>query len=100
MKANKTTLVVTAVPNPAEMASVQQYLKGVMPLLNGAGGKVVKRLKHDRAINGQPAGMVLVMDFDSTDAITSMFDSDEYQALVPVRDRGFTEMNISLYQTM
>jgi hypothetical protein len=29
----KTTLVVTAVPNPNEMASVQEYLKGVLPLL-------------------------------------------------------------------
>ena len=36
MAAN-TTLVVTAVPNPNEMASVQEYLQGVMPLLMGAG---------------------------------------------------------------
>ena len=100
MPDNKTTLVVTAVPNPKEMSSVQEYLKGVMPLLNGAGGKVIKRMKHDRAIHGQPAGMVLVMDFDSADTITSMFESDEYKALVPVRDRGFADMNISLYQEM
>ena len=39
------TLVVTAIPNPAEMDSVQQYLKGVMPLLQGAGGRLVKRQK-------------------------------------------------------
>ncbi|MBT8468695.1 MAG: hypothetical protein HKN10_10260 [Myxococcales bacterium] len=32
-----TTLVVTAVPNPNEMASVQEYLQGVLPLLMGAG---------------------------------------------------------------
>ena len=38
--------------------------------------------------------MVLVMDFDSTDAVSAMFESDEYRALVPVRDRGFEEMNI------
>ena len=44
--------------------------------------------------------MVLVMDFDSAEAITSMFESDEYQTPVPVRDRGFAEMNISLYQEM
>ena len=100
MQENKTTLVVTAVPNPDEMASVQEYLQGVVPLFAGTGGKVVKRMKHDRAIHGRPAGMVLVMDFDSADAITSMFDSAEYQALVPARDRGFAEMNISLYQEM
>ena len=96
----KTTLVVSAVPNPNEMASVQEYLKGVLPLLMGAGGKPVKRLKVDEVIHGNPSGMVLVMDFDSSDAITEMFESEDYAALVPVRDRGFSEMNILLAQEM
>ena len=96
----KTTLVVTAVPDPDEMASVQEYLQGVMPLLMGAGGQPVKRLKVDEVIHGNPSGMVLMMDFDSADAITGMFESEEYAGLVPVRDRGFTEMNILLTQEM
>ena len=97
---DKTTLVVTAVPNPNEMESVQEYLQGVLPLLMGAGGKLVKRLKVDKPIHGNPSGMVLVMDFDSANAITTMFESDEYAALVPVRDRGFAEMNIQLTHEM
>ena len=96
----KTTLVVTAVPNPNEMASVQEYLHGVLPLLMGAGGKPVKRLKVDKVINGKPSGMVLVMDFDSANAISGMFESEDYAALVPVRDRGFSEMNIVLTREM
>jgi uncharacterized protein (DUF1330 family) len=98
MSENKTTLVVTAVPNPSEMASVQEYLKGVMPLFQKAGGNLVKRLKVADTLHGSPAGMVLVMDFDSAEAITSMFDSDDYAALIPTRDRGFKEMNILLTQ--
>lgn len=97
---DKTTLVVTAVPNPDEMASVQEYLKGVMPLLAAAGGQLVKRLKVGSMIHGNRSGMVLVMDFDSAQAIKGMFESDEYAALVPVRDRGFSEMNILLAQQM
>ena len=89
-------LVVTAIPNPNEMASVQEYLQGVLPLLQGAGGKPVKCLKVDHVVNGNPSGMVLVMDFDSANAITGMFDSDDYAALVPARDRSFAEMNILL----
>ena len=96
----KTTLLVTAVPNANEMESVQAYLQGVFPLLMGAGGKLVKRLKVDKPIHGNPSGMVLVMDFDSADAITTLFESDEYAALVPVRDRGFAEMNIQLTHEM
>lgn len=96
----KATLLVTAVPNTNEMTSVQEYLQGVMPLFTGAGGQLVKRLKIDKVINGNPTGMALVMDFDSPEAITALFDSDEYAALVPVRDRGFTEMNILVTQQM
>jgi hypothetical protein len=32
--------------------------------------------------------MVLVMDFDSADAIAAMFASDDYAELIPMRDRG------------
>jgi hypothetical protein len=70
----KATLVVTGNPNPNEMDSVQEYLKGVMPLLMGASGKPVKRVKVDRVIKGNPSGLVLVMDFDFADAITAMFE--------------------------
>ena len=94
------TLVVTATPNTEEMPSVQEYLQGVMPLLAGAGGQLVKRLKVAEVINGSPSGMVLVMDFESPEAITGLFDSDEYAALIPTRDRGFKEMNIVVTQTM
>lgn len=97
---NKTTLVVTAIPNPNEMESVQEYLQAVLPLFIGAGGKLVKRLKLDKVILGNPSGMVLVMDFDSAAAVTTMFESDEYKALIPIRDRGFAEMNILLTNEM
>ena len=96
----KATLVVTGTPNPNEMESVQAYLQGVMPLFQGAGGKLVKRLKVGEVIDGKPSGMVLVMDFDSDEAITTLFASDEYAALIPVRDKGFAEMNILLTHEM
>lgn len=96
----KTTLVVTAIPNPKEMASVQGYLKGVLPLLMDAGGKPVKRLKVDEVIRGNPSGMVLVMDFDSDRVITELFQSEAYAALIPARDQGFSEMNILLTHEM
>jgi len=90
----KATLVVTASPNQNEQASVQEYLQNVMPLFKGAGGQLIKRLKVSDVIDGSPSGMVLVMDFDSTDSIREVFESDEYIGLIPVRDKGFNEMNI------
>ena len=95
-----TTLIVTAKPNADQMESVQEYLGGVLPLLISVGGRPVKRLKVHQVIRGAPSGMVLVMDFDSSEAIEGMFDSDDYAALIPARDRGFSEMNIMLTQEM
>ena len=96
----QSTLVVTATPNPNEMESVQSYLQGVLPLLLSAGGNLVKRLKVADVILGKSTGMVLVMDFDSDEAITELFESDEYAELIPMRDQGFAEMNILLTHAM
>jgi uncharacterized protein (DUF1330 family) len=98
--AEKATLVVTATPNPNEMPSVQEYLQGVMPLLMGAGGTLVKRLNVGKVIEGSPSGMVLMMDFDSADPITELFASEAYAALVKVRDKGFAETNILVANEM
>ena len=96
-----TTLVVTASPNPNEPEATQAYLKGVLPLLMGAGGKPVKRLKVTDAIGAEKGyGMVLLMDFESKDAVAAMFESDEYQALVPTREKGFTSMTINFADEM
>jgi uncharacterized protein (DUF1330 family) len=94
------TLVVTAHPNPDEMESVQAYLQAVMPLFVAAGGTLVKRLKVDEVISGSPAGMAMVMDFESADIITDLFASPDYAALLPMRDRGFADMHILVTQEM
>jgi uncharacterized protein (DUF1330 family) len=98
--AEKATLVVTAVPNQDEMSSVQEYLQGVLPLLVGAGGTSIRRLKTDRVVDGRAAGMTLVADFESAEAASSMFETEAYLALLPARERGFREMNILLTTEM
>jgi uncharacterized protein (DUF1330 family) len=93
--ADKTTLVVTAMPNPSEQESMQAYLKGVLPLLLGAGGQLVKRVKISGALTGKPPhGVVLVMDFPDGEQLERMFASEAYAALVPSRDKGFASMDI------
>ena len=93
--ADKTTLLVTAMPNPSEQESMQTYLKGVMPLLLGAGGQLVKRAKVSGTITGKPPyGMVVVMDFPDREQLEKLFASEAYTALVPSRDKGFASMDI------
>ena len=74
--------------------------KGVLPLLEGAGDRLVTRLQVANVVHGSPSGMVLAMDFDSAESVTAMFESDDHAALIPVRDQGFKEMNILLTQWM
>ena len=89
------TLVVTASPNPNEMEAVQDYVTKAGPLLAGAGGIPVKRLKITDVFFGDKSfAILLVMDFPSKQAVVDMFNSDAYQALVPSRDKGFFQVNI------
>ena len=74
--AGNTTLVVTAMPNPSEQESMQTYLKGVLPLLMGAGGQLVKRVKISGALAGKPPyGVVLVMDFPDGEQLVELVES-------------------------
>jgi uncharacterized protein (DUF1330 family) len=95
--ADKTTLLVTARPNPNEQESMQTYLKGVMPLLVGAGGQLVKRLKVQTSLTGKPPyGMVMVMDFPDQEKLEAMFASEAYAAILPAREKGFSSIDICL----
>lgn len=98
--ADGASLIVTALPNPNEMAAVQAYFDGVLPLLLGADGVLVKRLNVQSVIHGRPSGVVLVMDFPSAEAIESVFASDSYGKMIRVRERAFLEINILITSDM
>lgn len=91
----KTTLVVTSTINPDGMESLQQYVQTVMPMLLELGGKVIKRTKITEVYFGEkPAELLLVMDFPSKKALKALFDSEAYQALIPLRNKGFSKVDI------
>ncbi len=91
----KATMVVTAIPNPEAKDDMQTYLSKVVPILMSNGGEIVFRGKADKAVLGEVSfGMLLVMNFDSAQTIEQIFASDEYQEIVPFRDRGFKKMDV------
>ena len=90
-----TTLIAISTPIEGQEEAQGRYLQGVKPLLIGAGGRPVKRLRVTSAIAGAPgAGSASVTDFDSAEAISALFASDAYQALVADRDKGFSNLQI------
>lgn len=86
---------VTAIPNPADQPAMQTYLQSVLPLLMAAGGQLLGRGMVQHIVEGSADfKMAMAMSFESVDAAQTVFASDEYQALKPVRDRGFKQIDI------
>ncbi len=95
MSESKTTIVVTAIPNPEAMEDVKTYLTKVIPILVGYGGELVLRGKASKAVVGDiNFGMVMIMKFDSEEIVENAFTSPEYKELIPYREKGFKKMDV------
>jgi uncharacterized protein (DUF1330 family) len=96
-----TTLLVTATPAEGQNEAMGRYLQAVSPLLINAGGTPVKRVRVTDTISGTTGtAMALVMDFENAEALTNLFASDAYQALIPDRDKGFSTIDILITETL
>ena len=92
---DKTTLIVTSNPNPEYQDALNEYVKGVMPLLFNLGGIVIKRsLVTDTYHGNKHFTFLLVMDFPSKKSLLEMFEGDEYKSLIPLREKGFETLDI------
>jgi uncharacterized protein (DUF1330 family) len=95
------TLVVTATPNMNSMEDMQAYLSGVTLLLIANGGELVYRGKTSKMIKGSPGfDMVLIMSFENQEVIEKIFNSAEYAVLLPLCDKGFKHIDISVTLAM
>ena len=91
----KTYLVVNATPNPENQADIQAYTRGVLPLLEKAGGKALRRAKLKNVIKGVAKyPLFLFMEFEDGEKVKGLFESEEYKKLVPHRVKAFSDLNI------
>ena len=88
------TLIATAIPNAENVGDMKTYVEKANPLFEALGASAAKRMKVGEVINGDGMAIVLVQDFPDKEKLSAMFASDEYQALIPNRDRAFKSMNI------
>ena len=90
-------LIVTAMPVPGHQADMGTYMTGVMPLLMAAGGELITRCKITDKVHGNGGyGMVMIMRFKDAETIQRVFSSDDYNALIEVRGRAFSSIDISI----
>lgn len=90
-------LVSTATPNMENAELIQEYTSKAGPLLVAAGGKPVKKAKLTKPLVGNPDyAMSVIFEFPNTEAIEGVFNSEEYKALIPVREKAFKNLVISI----
>ena len=92
-------MIALAVLNSEQKEAAQSYSAKAKELITKFGGRPQGRYGLVEALVGdQPAQLTLVVDFDEASQIKDFIKSDEYQALVPERDKGFQSMNIYIAQ--
>ena len=83
-------LHIEATPNPNEFEALQGYLSQAPSVVNHYGGVVVATYDVECALDDKAKPAVfMVVSFPSREAIDSLFTSEAYQAIVPLRDKGF-----------
>ena len=77
----------------------EQYRQQVSATIKQYGGEVVFRGTQARAFSGElPYEWVVVLQFDNLDAANRWHDSSEYQALLPIREKG-ADVTLVLYES-
>ena len=77
----------------------EHYRSRVGATITRYGGQLLFRGRQARLFSGvMPHESVVALQFEDLDAANRWHDSPEYQALIPVRDRG-AEITLVLYQS-
>lgn len=97
----KTYLIVNATPNPENQQHIAAYTGGVLPLLENAGGKDLRRAKLDNVIKGEAKyPLFLFMEFDDGGKVDALFQSEECKKLIPHREKAFIDLNIYTFKDL
>jgi uncharacterized protein (DUF1330 family) len=82
-------------------AALSRYLEVTAPLLEQAKATVISMFDLNEAVVGhRPAKRMIVVEYPSRAAVDLVFESPEYKALIPTRDRAFTSYDISIAEQL
>jgi uncharacterized protein (DUF1330 family) len=66
----------------------KEFSSIAVPLIEKFGGKLLARGPHADRHEGDVAGVVTLIEFDSKEAAESFYFSDDYKAAKAIRDKG------------
>ncbi|MGI9605529.1 MAG: DUF1330 domain-containing protein, partial [Acidimicrobiales bacterium] len=90
---NNSLLITLAQPNPEEVETFHSYVQASTDLALDAGAEVSSRFGVRHIHGDAPAVIFGLATFPNASAVSDVFDSDEYQALVPAREASLDAVN-------
>ena len=97
MKDQKGIVVITAVVNKAHIDELPSYLEQIQPVFGKNGAKPIGRYKTVQNIVGTDGPEIIsIFEFDNTDAIDTMVQSEGFTGLAELRERVFIKLNMVL----
>lgn len=90
---NSTVLVTFAQPDPDELDTFRSYVGASTELALHVGGEVSSRFGVRHLHGDAPADVFGLAIFPDARTITDMFDSPEYQELIPARKQSVVSVN-------
>ncbi len=91
------TVIALVTINEHEPLALACYLKVTEPLMKRAKAIIISRFPLSEVVVGsQAAKTLIIVEYPSPEAVNLVFQSDEYKAVIPVRDRAFSSYNISM----
>ena len=83
--------------NPDEPEAVDAYFGVAMPLIEKVGAKVLQKIEVGEAVIGeQPSELVMLVEYPDYESIERVFESIEYQAIIPTREKAFLKYNVRI----
>lgn len=88
-------VIILATPNPENTDALSEYAQGVGALIQAAGVGVSYGGRFVEGITGSnfPTN-VTILEFESKDAVDAFVNDEKYQALIPARDKAFSQLSI------
>ncbi len=84
-----------AIRPDATEETIANYTEKALPLLVAAGAVPLDRFQIKSRIAGEtPVHVMFMAEFPDAQSIESVFESDEYKALLPARSKAFEKMDI------
>ena len=95
----KIILIIIGFINPQDKQSFDYYATHMRQQYEIVGATIVEKypVSHN-VFGGEKPDFVMVVEFPNVEAFQKLFASEQYNKLVPYRDKGFSKLDVFISQ--